>query len=351
MDCDGRDGEMRSYNVRYCAMQERYHSGTLVIRHQWIVLHCPSRAYSVLEWSDLGKVQLIYIKMDENYELHCSFLTLFKDMMLPFPQVIKLTKGVGKEILVHIKDKEVHFIRVCDYPDTYSRLNNALCWLGDFPLYSHYKIENFSFLEIVPIHFRFDSHDTHAASYLCKYVQKITSRIYYDIIRVVYKPPMNWRLGRGAKTDDRSSIENYFTERIPFRAERYMDLEEFENSWENETVIPLESSTPQLIPLQIACLNSQKMIGPHGEETGKKRFKISIKSIPLLNTTGETDFAWPNEEYMGKYFWCNSMGRGYKFKESINYQQTLKYPELHDKEMKQIIRVSSSDGDGEKNEM
>ena len=328
---------MRTFNVRYCPLQERFHGGKLIVRHQWKVLKNPCRAYAVIEWADLGKIQLVYLKKEfPDNEMHCNFISLFNQTW-PIPKVLNMINGMGKEVLLQMTNKDRHFIRVFDYPDTHygsagGRDDGTLSWLGDFPLYTHFKIADFTFLEITALHFRFDSHDAHASSYLCKYEKKDTCTIYYDIIRVACKPPQEWRRGRGARNGDRTSQENYFTERMCWRPERYMEANELENCWENVTVVPLENSSPQLIPLQIAVLNSQKVLGVNG----KKRFRISLKSIPQYFNTG--DVAWPDDQYGGEF-------KAFFHTQSLGGPWRLVDEDLHDSEMQQIVKQDLHDSE------
>ena len=270
MDIDGQNGETRRFNTRYCVRQNRYHSGNLVVRHQWTVLDHPCRAYAVLNWTDLGKVQIVYLKSNENYDLGLEFLTIAKNTW-PLPQVLSISSGIGKEILFYIScdAHKTSYIHICDYPDTMMYPDNGLlCWLGDIQLYTLFQKDKFTFTDIQPINFRFGSHDAHNSSYLIEYKesQQKLSPLHYEIMRISYKPPKHWRHNRGAKTTDRSSPENYFTEAMSWHAERYTDIDEFELGWDSVTVKALDASGCQLIPTTIALVNAQNILGNDGKK-------------------------------------------------------------------------------------
>ena len=272
-----------------------------MVCQQWTVLDHPCRAYAVLNWLDLGKVQIVYIKSNNDYELELEFMTIAKNTF-PLPQVLSIWSGLGKEVLFHISgdiNKDTDYIRVCDYPDTMVYPENGrLCWLGDIPLYTIYtQREKFTFTNIQPVEFRFDSHDEHCSSYLIEYKQLQQQQQslppYYEIARVVYAPPMHWRHNRGAKTADRSLPENFYAQIMSWPAERYMDINDYEHGWDSVAVKTLDALDCQLMPASIALVNAQNILDTNGKKTDKKRFKITVKNIPL-NHDVKTCEQWPN---------------------------------------------------------
>ena len=296
--------DRRKLNVRYCGTQTKFHSGVLKIPHQWTILQNPQRAYAILEWELLGKIQACWIKFPNHShdvgDVEICFLNLFQDTW-PMPKVLGLTQGLGNEVLFHIKNKDYNFIRVCDYPDIEVFDSGHLCLLGDFPLTSHNNCEKLSFVKVTPLIFRFDSHDSHASAYLIENVHNDSATLYYDIVRIAYKPPVQWRIGRGAKNADRKLIENFIWETTPFRSERFLELDDTEYNWTNMQTLPLENSRQFLLPVQIAVLNSQKVDG----SPNKKRFKLSLKNIQVKGSyfTDETGlpatYNWPQYDAHG----------------------------------------------------
>ena len=70
--------------------------------------------------------------------------------------------------------------------------------------------------------------------------------------------------------------ESWYCETTTLHDERYLEFSEVEYNWRNFAVIPLQSSQVHIIPRQIAVLNYQM-------EGDKKRFKLGLKCLPLLN--------------------------------------------------------------------
>ena len=312
MNFRGEDATSQTFNVRHEASQNAYRLGTLSVCHQWQVRpasHGPrlhNRALCVLAWEGYGQVQLAYLRADvEHNHYSMEFLDLFKNTF-PIPEVVQIFRGIGNEIILEIKCKNKHFLRVLDFPPP-PLVGYDLTWLGDIPLIGEMN-KQLSFKHVFPLTFRFDSHDSHAESFMIENRNKDSPQVpVFQLVRTVYRPPKEWLPNRGAQNNDRSSTINYFTETLDLQSTRFLDIIEIEHNWKNISIIPLQSSSCCLIPRQLAVITMQQ------GKNFKKRFKISLKCLPQHYTysspdtedSDTTEFTcfWPSKEhgYRKKY--------------------------------------------------
>ena len=266
MDHKGKIIDSQTFNIKTAPGQWDYMQHCdFHVRHQWQVFSAHPRPYSIVEWPLCGTVQVIYLTLgnEPTMNLHIRFFDLSQTW--PMSEAVSLFNGYAQELVVHMKDGEKHFLRVCDYPYGNS-LTRHLMWLGDIQLVGQMENKKLTFKNVVPLGMRFNSYDSEAESYLIEYSNEDDPSVpYLQVVRFAYRTR--------PRTSDRMSEKNFYTETMNFPHLRYLDIQEIEHSWQNISVIPLQALSSSLIPHQIAVLNAQKL------ENCKKRLKLSLKCL------------------------------------------------------------------------